>query len=95
MWAFIFSNSFSARAAPAMATASTRQYQAATPLGGFPWVSPEAGSDSSEALREAAVKHYDACYWDYLFAWSSRNDLALHYGYWDENWPTHSESLLN
>ena len=50
---------------------------------------------SAEALQEAAIKHYDACYWDYLFAWSSRNDLALHYGYWDENTRSHSESLLN
>jgi cyclopropane fatty-acyl-phospholipid synthase-like methyltransferase len=50
---------------------------------------------STEALHEAAVKHYDACYWDYLFAWSSRNDLALHYGYWDEKTASHSESLLN
>lgn len=50
---------------------------------------------SIEALQEAAVKHYDACYWDYLFAWSSRNDLALHYGYWDENTTSHSQSLLN
>mgnify|MGYP000196777673 CR=1 FL=1 len=49
---------------------------------------------SAEALREAAVRHYDACYWDYLFAWSSRNDLALHYGYWDETTRSHSDSLL-
>ncbi|OQK16388.1 methyltransferase type 11 [Methyloprofundus sedimenti] len=51
--------------------------------------------DSAEELREAAVKHYDACYRDYLFAWSGRDDLALHYGYWDENTRSHSESLLN
>ena len=50
---------------------------------------------SEEALREAAVRHYDACYWDYLFAWSGRNDLALHYGFWDENTQSHSQSLLN
>lgn len=51
--------------------------------------------DSTEALRAAAVKHYDACYWDYLFAWSGRNDLALHYGYWDKNTHSHTQSLLN
>jgi len=50
---------------------------------------------STEALREAAVKHYDACYWDYLFAWSGRNDLALHYGYWDSKTTSHAQSLLN
>ncbi len=50
---------------------------------------------SVEALREAAVQHYDACYWDYLFAWSGRNDLALHYGYWDEHTQSHPQSLLN
>ena len=57
--------------------------------------SHSTSTDSAETLREAAVKHYDACYWDYLFAWSGRNDLALHYGYWDENTHSHSQSLLN
>lgn len=57
--------------------------------------SQSTGNDSAETLREAAVKHYDACYWDYLFAWSGRNDLALHYGYWDENTHSHAQSLLN
>lgn len=51
--------------------------------------------DSADSLRAAAVKHYDACYWDYLFAWSGRTDLALHYGYWDENTQSHTQSLLN
>lgn len=50
---------------------------------------------SADTLQEAAIEHYDACYWDYLFAWSGRNNLALHYGYWDENTRSHSESLLN
>ncbi len=50
---------------------------------------------SEDALREAAIQHYDACYWDYLFAWSSRNDLALHYGYWDKDTHGHSQSLIN
>ncbi len=50
---------------------------------------------SPEALRADAVRHYDACYWDYLFAWSNRNDLALHYGYWDKNTKSHTQSLLN
>lgn len=57
--------------------------------------SQSTSTDSAEALRAAAVKHYDACYWDYVFAWSGRNDLALHYGYWDENTQTHTQSLLN
>ena len=57
--------------------------------------SHSTNNDSAETLREAAVKHYDACYWDYLFAWSGRNDLALHYGYWDENTHSHTQSLLN
>jgi len=52
-------------------------------------------NDSAETLRAAAVKHYDACYWDYLFAWSGRNDLALHYGYWDDSTQSHTQSLLN
>ena len=32
-----------------------------------------------------AAKHYDDCYHDYLFAWCNRDNLALHYGYWDND----------
>ncbi len=49
-----------------------------------------------EVLREDAVKHYDDCYHDYLTAWCNRDNLALHYGYWDEHTPYQQhQALLN
>lgn len=51
---------------------------------------------SSEELKADATKHYDECYRDYLFAWCNRDNLALHYGYWDENRPyDQHQALLN
>ncbi len=51
---------------------------------------------SPEALAEDAVKHYDDCYRDYLAAWCNRDNLALHYGYWDSDKPyQHHQALLN
>jgi hypothetical protein len=41
--AFTLEASIRAGPAPAIATASTKQYHAATPLGGLPCVNPEAG----------------------------------------------------
>ncbi|MBS3963661.1 MAG: methyltransferase domain-containing protein [Methylomonas sp.] len=44
-----------------------------------------SGGDLDPARLQAdAVRHYDDCYNDYLFAWSNRDNLALHYGYWDD-----------
>ncbi len=39
---------------------------------------------STEELKQDAAKHYDDCYMDYLAAWCNRDNLALHYGYWDQ-----------
>jgi len=51
---------------------------------------------SSEELQEDTAKHYDDCYRDYLAAWCNRDNLALHYGYWDEESPyKHHQALLN
>jgi cyclopropane fatty-acyl-phospholipid synthase-like methyltransferase len=51
---------------------------------------------SAEALQEDAARHYDECYNDYLAAWCNRDNLALHYGYWDEDKPyQHHQALLN
>lgn len=50
---------------------------------------------STDELKSDAAKHYDDCYHDYLFAWCNRENLALHYGYWDENTTTHHQALLN
>ncbi len=51
---------------------------------------------SSEELLQDAAKHYDDCYRDYLAAWCNRDNLALHYGYWDQDKPyKQHQALLN
>ncbi|WP_445366430.1 methyltransferase domain-containing protein [Methylomonas sp. BW4-1] len=51
---------------------------------------------SSSELQADAAKHYDDCYNDYLVAWCNRDNLALHYGYWDEAKPyDQHQALLN
>jgi len=51
---------------------------------------------SSAELQADAAKHYDDCYNDYLVAWCNRDNLALHYGYWDEAKPyDQHQALLN
>ncbi len=49
---------------------------------------------SAEELQSDAAKHYDDCYWDYLFAWCNKDNLALHYGYWDEQTTSHHHALV-
>ncbi len=53
----------------------------------------EAGDDRS-ALQAAAARHYDECYFDYLFAWCNRDNLALHYGFWDVDKPYRQHEAL-
>ncbi len=49
-----------------------------------------------DPLRADTARHYDECYQDYLFAWCNRDNLALHYGYWDEAKPyDQHQALLN
>lgn len=50
---------------------------------------------SVEDLQNDAARHYDDCYRDYLFAWCNRENLALHYGYWDAQTTSHHQALLN
>ncbi|MGY6274990.1 SAM-dependent methyltransferase [Methylomonas sp. MgM2] len=51
---------------------------------------------STEKLQADATRHYEECYRDYLFAWCNRDNLALHYGYWDETKPYNQhQALLN
>lgn len=50
---------------------------------------------SEEEIRLDTAKHYDDCYWDYRTAWFDNENLALHYGYWEEGIRTHSQALLN
>lgn len=53
------------------------------------------GNAAGEQLTKSAAKHYDDCHQDYLFAWCNRQNLALHYGYWDKNTTSHHQALLN
>lgn len=50
---------------------------------------------SEEEIRLDTAKHYDDCYWDYRTAWFDNENLALHYGYWEDGIRTHSQALLN
>ena len=50
---------------------------------------------AAEDIHLDTARHYDDCYWDYRTAWFNNENLALHYGYWDEHTKTHSEALLN
>jgi cyclopropane fatty-acyl-phospholipid synthase-like methyltransferase len=60
----------------------------------------EKDLDPNEAVNEKLLKdtaeYYEDCHQDYLFAWCNRDNLALHYGYWDDHKPyNHSQALLN
>jgi len=52
------------------------------------------GELSNDQLQADAAKHYDDCYHDYLFAWCNRDNLALHYGYWDRDEPYEQHRAL-
>lgn len=46
-------------------------------------------------LHEDIVQYYKECYWDYRTSWLDSHNLAIHYGYWDENTKSHSQSLVD
>jgi tocopherol O-methyltransferase len=48
-----------------------------------------------ETLREDIVRYYNECYWDYRTSWLNGDNLAIHYGYWDEATRSHGQALLN
>ncbi len=50
--------------------------------------------NDQETLQADATQHYDECYRDYLFAWCNSDNLALHYGYWDEAAPYQQHQAL-
>ena len=52
-----------------------------------------ASTDSS--TEKAVAQYYDGSWFDYRVVWLDRGNLAKHFGYWDENTRSHSESLLN
>lgn len=54
------------------------------------------GKNADQAIKADATRHYDECYRDYLFAWCNSDNLALHYGYWDQAAPYQQhQALLN
>ncbi len=57
---------------------------------------PDQAEKSGESLRKDTAFYYDECYWDYLLTWCNRENLAFHYGYWDEPKPyDHHVALVN
>jgi len=57
---------------------------------------PQTSACNNSALQADAAKHYDECYYDYLFAWCNHDNLALHYGYWNTPQPYNQhKALLN
>lgn len=50
---------------------------------------------TSGDLKHDIVRYYDECYWDYRTSWMDADNLAIHYGYWDSQTRSHSQSLLN
>jgi cyclopropane fatty-acyl-phospholipid synthase-like methyltransferase len=51
---------------------------------------------TGESLRKDTAHYYDECYWDYLITWCNKDNLAFHYGYWDQDTPyQHHEALVN
>jgi tocopherol O-methyltransferase len=51
---------------------------------------------SNDELLVDTVHYYNECHNDYLFAWCNTQNLALHYGYWDQESPyNHHQALLN
>lgn len=61
------------------------------------FLSPTRDSRSTRlhGLGPAIARYYDECYVDYRVLWLNTHNLAIHYGYWDEETTTHSGSLLN
>ena len=51
--------------------------------------------DTSSDLKQKIVKYYDDCFIDYRIFWLDSKNLAMHYGYWDEDTKNHSESLTH
>lgn len=47
------------------------------------------------SLNEDIAKYYAQSYWDYRTAWFDNENLALHYGHWEDGIRTHSEALIN
>ncbi len=47
-----------------------------------------------DSQREAVLKYYEATYSDYKNLWTGKNDLAIHFGYYDNATQTHQAALV-
>ncbi len=52
-------------------------------------------SNTDTDLKQKIINYYDECFVDYRLFWLDSKNLAMHYGYWDEDTKNHSESLLH
>ncbi len=52
-------------------------------------------TDAGDDLKQKIIKYYDDCFIDYRLFWLDSQNLAMHYGFWDEDTTTHSESLIH
>lgn len=52
-------------------------------------------SNAAKSLHQDIVQYYKECYWDYRTSWLDAHNLAIHYGYWDHDTKSHSQSLLH
>jgi tocopherol O-methyltransferase len=56
---------------------------------------PPSSAPSDNGQLHAVQSYYDQTWLDYRMMWLNRTNRAIHFGYWDENTRSHSESLLN
>ena len=52
-------------------------------------------ASTTETLKEDIVRYYNECHWDYRTSWLDARNLAIHYGFWDSETKSHSQSLMN
>lgn len=52
-------------------------------------------SNAKDSLHQDIIRYYDESYWDYRTSWLDADNLAIHYGYWDQTTRNHSEALVN
>ena len=52
-------------------------------------------SQNQAGRFDAIVEYYDHSWFDYWFLWLNRGNLAVHFGYYEEQIQTHGEALEN
>lgn len=48
-----------------------------------------------ESAHQEVIQYYDHTRFDYNIAWANKENLAFHFGYYDENADKHAQALLN